>query len=120
MQRIYYAGNTIRTGTAIAHAVLGYAQALASNTASAAIAIPTVHDDGSIVQAEILIGPASQLITEEEDWDGPELEDADVIARLSAATAALAVVHPLPVDEAEFAAVDAIEIDAATRDLESQ
>jgi hypothetical protein len=120
MERIYYAGNTVRTGSAIAHALLGYAQALANDASSAAISIPTMHDDGTVVQAEILIGPASQLITEEDPWDGPELEDAEVVAQLSSATAALAVVHPMPVEDAEFAAVDAIEIDAATRDLETQ
>jgi hypothetical protein len=120
MERIYYAGNTIHTGTAIAHALLGYAQALASNTASATVVIPIVHDDGSVVQAEILIGPASQLIAEEYDADGPELEDPEVVERLSKATAGLAVVHPIAVDDAEFAAVDAMELDAATTALESE
>jgi hypothetical protein len=120
MERIYYAGNTIHTGTEIAHALLSYAQALANKAASATVIIPIVHEDGTVVQAEILIGPASQLVAEEYESDGPELEDPEVVERLSKAAAGLAVVHPVAVEDAEFAAVDAMELDAATTALESE
>ena len=114
MDQIRYAGNTLLTGTDIAHAVLAYAQALASNGDSATIAIPVQHDDGSVVKAEILIGPASQLIAEPYETSRPELEDADTLSRLSEATAKLQTPHPTPEAAVDYSAVDDNDLDGAT------
>ena len=114
MDQIQYAGNTLVTGSKIAHAVLAYAQALASNGDSATVTIPIRHDDGSVVTAEILIGPASQLIAEPYESSAPELEDADAIARLTEATARLRGAHPVPEAEGDFSAVDGTELDEAS------
>ena len=44
MDRIHYAGDSILTGTDIAHAMLEYARALAQVGSSATVEIPTVDE----------------------------------------------------------------------------
>jgi hypothetical protein len=117
MDQIQYAGNTLVTGSDIAHAVLAYAQALASNGDSATVSIPVLHEDGSVVTAEVLIGPASQLITEPYESSAPELEDADTIARLTEATTSLQVAHPVPEPVGDLLAVDDTDLDGPTRNV---
>jgi hypothetical protein len=106
MHQISYAGNTLVTGSAIAHSLLGYAQALADESASATVTIPVVHEDGTVVSAEILIGPASQLVAESYESAGPELEDAEVVEYLNAAAARLRPARAVAEDPADGSAVD--------------
>ena len=82
MDRIHYAGNSIVTGTAIAHALLDYAQALAQVGSSETVDVPTLNEDGTPGRSEILIGPASQLISNEEKTDYEELTDELLVARM--------------------------------------
>ena len=82
MHRLHYAGNSILTGTDIAHALLDYAQALAGASGSATVEIPTMHDDGTAGRSEILVGPASQLISDHEESDHEELVDEELVASL--------------------------------------
>ena len=117
MDQIQYAGNTLITGSDIAHAVLAYAQALASKGDSATITIPVLHDDGSVVPAELLIGPASQLIAERYESDAPEIDDADVVGRLNDLTAKLRTPHAVSEPSAEYLAVDGNDLDEAASSL---
>lgn len=80
MDRVHYTGHSVVTGTAIAHALLDYAQALSQEGASATIEIPTIGDDGTPGRSEILIGPASQLMSDGEASGYPELIDDDLTA----------------------------------------
>ncbi|MDX2375429.1 hypothetical protein M4I32_01260 [Microbacterium sp. LRZ72] len=82
MHRITYAGDWFVTGSAIAHALLDYAQALSQAEASATIEVPTREADGSIGRSEVLIGPASQLAAHEEDMDGDEVIDEALTERM--------------------------------------
>jgi hypothetical protein len=82
MDRIHYAGDSCVTGTAIAHALLDYSQALALANTSATVAIPTVNDDGSAGRSEFLVGPASQLVTAEVSSPHPEVVDEELVARM--------------------------------------
>jgi hypothetical protein len=118
MDQIKYAGNTLVTGSDIAHAVLAYAQALASSDDSATIGIPVQHDDGSIVTAELLIGPASQLIAEPFETAADEIEDEDVVRRLNDATSKLQTPHAVTENATDLSALDASELDRAARLLE--
>jgi hypothetical protein len=93
MERLNYAGESILTGSALAKAVLEYAEALAKADTSANIEIPTREPDGSIGVARLLIGPASQLITVEEKSGLPEVEDAALVAEFKAKTRALGPVR---------------------------
>ena len=117
MDQIQYAGNTLITGSDIAHAVLGYAQALASKGDSATITIPVLHDDGSVVPAELLIGPASQLIAEPYESDAPEIEDADVVGWLSDQRAKLQTPRAVSEPRADYSAVDGHDLDEAASSL---
>ncbi|QEW00752.1 hypothetical protein F6J84_12005 [Microbacterium caowuchunii] len=84
MDRIHYAGDAILTGTEIARALLDYAQALAQAGTSATVDIPTVNADGSPGRSEVLVGPASQLISDSEESPHPDPVDEDLVARLGA------------------------------------
>jgi hypothetical protein len=80
MERIHYASGSILTGTAIARALLDYAEALAEQNQSATVDIPTRNDDGSIGRANFLIGPASQIVSDTEISDSDELVDDELVA----------------------------------------
>ena len=89
MERITYAGNTLVTGSAIAHAVLEYARALAEAGIADTVVIPTVAEDGAPERVEMLIGPASQLMSGSTRAHGPELEDEETVAELGRRTRGL-------------------------------
>ena len=90
MHRIHYAGDSIVTGSAIARAVLDYAQALAQVSASATVDLPTLESDGSRGSAELLLGPASQLTAHEEGDDhGDEVVDDVLVQRMNSAAVRL-------------------------------
>jgi hypothetical protein len=82
MDRLHYAGHSILTGTAIARAILDYAQALAEANTSATIDVPILNEDGSRGRSEILIGPASQLITDSEKSEFEDVVDEEFVTRL--------------------------------------
>lgn len=84
MHRIHYAGDSIVTGTAIARALLDYAQALSQVGASATVEVPTIEPDGGPGRAELLIGPASQLSAHEERYSAEELTDDELVERMRA------------------------------------
>lgn len=84
MEMIYYANDTIRTGTEISRAVLAYAGALARRKSSATIDIPVRRADGTVGRANLLLGPASQLVAETYADDATEIEDAELVETLNA------------------------------------
>ena len=92
MHRIYYAGDSILTGSEIAHALLQYAQMLAKAATAATFEIPTREEDGSVGHATLLLGPASQLIADAEQSEDEELVDVELVAQLKRLTGALQ--HP--------------------------
>ena len=112
MQRIYYAGDHFLTGTEIANALVSYATALAQQGTAGAIEIPVRHeDDGRMVVVNFLLGPASQIMTEElEGRDDDEVRDDELVKRLSALTAELAPMHPMasqtPIDRDDSVGYD--------------
>ncbi|MFD4422624.1 hypothetical protein ACFWN7_14140 [Agromyces sp. NPDC058484] len=98
MHRITYAGGHFTTGTEIARALVSYATALAQQGRAGAIDIPVRHeDDGQLGIVSFLVGPASQLVTEEiHVVDGEEeIRDEPLLARLRALTAELVPMRPL-------------------------
>ncbi|MEI5583860.1 MULTISPECIES: hypothetical protein [unclassified Agromyces] len=89
MDRIHYSGDSVLTGSAIAAALLEYASALADVRASATVRIPTRLPDGSIGHSTVLIGPASELIADEEPGEHDEVVDEELVAYLVAQTGKL-------------------------------
>jgi hypothetical protein len=82
MERISYATAVVQTGTEISRAVLAYAEALARGATSATVDIPIRNDDGTPGRANILLGPASQLIAVAYEDDAPELIDQPLVDEL--------------------------------------
>jgi hypothetical protein len=107
MQRIYYVNDSVLTGTEIARAVLEYAAALARSDSSETVSIPVRKPDGSTARATLLIGPASQLIYEEEESEYEELNDDILVAKLKAATTQLGAPRAVT---AEAASTDAVDV----------
>ena len=104
MRRIVYAGGTLYTGDAIAEALLDYARALARNGTADTVFVPAHTAEGDPGSIELLIGPASQLVSEPVDLAGRELTDEALVGRLRSLTAALEPRRPeaLPADELDL------------------
>lgn len=86
MERIHYAGGTIITGTEISRALLQYAAALARNDTSATVDVPVLDEKGRTTVANMLIGPASQLVSLTEVGDDEEIVDEELVAELRTRT----------------------------------
>jgi hypothetical protein len=80
MDRIYYAGDSVLTGSAIAKALLEYAEALAKEDTSTTVEVPTRLPDGTIGRSRFLIGPASQLVSDYEPSGYEEILDEGLVA----------------------------------------
>jgi len=90
MRRIHYAEGSILTGDALAETVVRYARALAQVGTADTVDLPILLDEGGFGRSQLLIGPASQLVTTPSDGDLPELVDAALVADLEDRLAALA------------------------------
>ena len=89
MRIIIYAGDEYLTGDDIADALLEYSRALGDDDRAEIIEIPVRNDVGKVVSAKFLIGPASQIVTEAVEGRGPEVVDAELVARLHQLTRAV-------------------------------
>lgn len=63
MKRIYHPGGSIVTGSALADAVMLYAEALSNRQETDVVDIPVIAADGSHGRAQFLIGSSSQLVS---------------------------------------------------------
>jgi hypothetical protein len=110
MERVYYAGDHFLTGTEIARALLDYAAALAEHGNAASVEIPVRHDDGSVGVANLLVGPASQLVTEHIDHLDDEITDDALVERLARLTEQLAPIRPV-ISDANRSAEPSVDYD---------
>lgn len=83
MDRIHYAGDAILTGTEIARAVLDYAQALSQVGSSDTVDIPTIDEDGVPGRSELLIGPASQVLSNSVESAFDDVVDDELVAEMT-------------------------------------
>jgi hypothetical protein len=117
MDRLHYSGNSLVTGTDIARAVVRYAAALAKRGSSAPVQIPVLRTGGDEGVVTMLVGPASQLITETESTGAPEIIDRELVERLTSETRRLGISRaesdPDAGDDADFEMRSLIE---ASRD----
>jgi hypothetical protein len=86
MDRIYYVGDSVLTGTEIAGALLSYAEALAMAQSAGKVDIPTRLSDGSEGRSTFLVGPASQIVSDTEPSQYDEIVDDELVARLHTET----------------------------------
>ena len=89
MKYIVYGENRVMTGDAIAEAVIAYAAALGQNGTTDIVDVPTSDEHGSATTAELLLGPASQLMIETAPDDELEPEDEALVAELVRRAAAV-------------------------------
>ena len=102
MKRIFYASGSVVTGDRTAAAVLAYARALAMRETSDSIDIPVVTPAGTEGRAQLVIGPASQLMVVTEVMDRDELDDDDAIAAIDKHVEGLLTPESRPLDPGQF------------------
>jgi hypothetical protein len=108
---ISYAGERFLTSDAVAAEVLHYSKLLAFGETSDVVNIPVVLD-GRIGDADLIIGPASQITSIDADADADEvdLDDSAAIEDLRRRAALLESPPPVqPEDDAGRAANQALE-----------
>ena len=98
MKRIIYAGSNFLTGDDIAAALLRYGAALAEVGDAETVTIPAVEEDGSIRAVELLVGPASQIVTIQAGTGATELVDPEVVAEIERRTRRLRPVAVVDTD----------------------
>lgn len=109
MQRVFFCtGATFVTGDDIADAILEYAWVLAQYGRHDLVRVPTRRPDGSTGRSTLLIGPASQLSSEDAVDVGEELLDRQVVLGLKDRSAHLR--EPLPVSAFELG-IEIAELD---------
>jgi len=94
MRKIAYAGTAFYTGDALAEVLMEYARALARHGVADTVFVPGRTPQGERDRIEVLIGPASQIVSEPVDIDGPEIEDAGLVEELHGLTSQLAPRRP--------------------------
>ncbi len=61
MMTLNYTGRSVLMPNDVCEALLRYAQALADSQSSDIVSVPVITEGGSLVAADFLLGPASQL-----------------------------------------------------------
>jgi hypothetical protein len=89
MKRIHYASGSLLTGDDIADVLLRFAAALAHNNAAAEVHAPVVLENGGTGEVLLLLGPASQILAEDEEFAGAELRDEPFVTEFERKIAAL-------------------------------
>lgn len=77
MQRIIYDGTSLVTSELVASAVMAYATDVVRLATSAAVQVPVLEANGTIVQHTILLGPATQLEVVDIDGDANAVSEED-------------------------------------------
>jgi hypothetical protein len=110
MKRIHYASGSLLTGDAVAEALVGYAAALAANKTAAEVHAPAVLDSGQRGEVLLLLGPASQILAEDEADQADELLAPEFVADLEQRTRELG---PLKADFVQSGTddVDGMDLD---------
>ncbi|ROS57993.1 hypothetical protein EDF38_2723 [Frigoribacterium sp. PhB160] len=106
MKRIHYSDDVIVTGDAIAEALMDYARELAMSGRSDSVDVPAVDQQGAGQRIQVLLGPASQMVTSESLWSGPEIVDDDLVADLRARLGGISAPRPRSTPEASDVSPD--------------
>lgn len=88
MKRIHYASGSLLTGDDIADVIVRFAAALAHNNGAAEVRAPAVVEGGT-GEVLLLLGPASQMLAEDEEYAGSELRDEPFVKEFEHRIAAL-------------------------------
>ena len=86
MKQITYAGKSFVTGTDLADAVMRLTAALGLSHETAGVTIPAMDENGHITTADLVLGPATEVLAIAIDSDQEEIVDAEVVAQLDERT----------------------------------
>lgn len=92
MKRVSYAGVSFLTTDGVADALLRFVAALGLKQKAETVEIPAVGDRGDMVPVQLVIGPASELVSMPESSDIEEPDTSATITNLDRRTNAIA--HP--------------------------
>ena len=96
MRRITYAGTWFDTSDSVAEAIMEYSKALAYNDIADTINVPGRSATGDTGMAEVIIGPASQIVSAPiESISENEFDDPVLVAELRERTVPLQPRRPL-------------------------
>jgi hypothetical protein len=102
MKQITYAGKSFVTGTDLADAVMRLTAALGLSSETAGVTIPAMDENGHITTADLVLGPATEVLAIAIESDQEEIVDENVVAQLDERTRQLeptrtvASADPLP------------------------
>ncbi|WP_440708417.1 hypothetical protein [Herbiconiux sp. YIM B11900] len=86
MKTVSYVGLTFQTADAIADALLRLAAALGQNERAETVEIPVVESDGRLSSVQLVVGPASQFISQPVVSGFPDPVDDGVLEQLERRT----------------------------------
>jgi len=102
MKQLTYAGKSFITGSDIADAVVRLTAALGISSETAAVTIPVMDENGHVTTADLVLGPATEILAIAVTSDFAEIVDADVVTLLDeraehlSPTRAVASPEPIP------------------------
>lgn len=82
MKRILYSNATFLTDDAIAAAIMEYASALAIVNSADVIECTGIDDTGKVRQMQLLVGPASQILSIETDEPHVDMHVEETVSEL--------------------------------------
>lgn len=109
MKKIVYGAAGVVTSDAIADAVMQYARALALGVKADLVEIPVRLESGAQDRAQILLGPASQIVSIPAETGDGELDDDAVLADLTAKTRRLGGSRPVAYSPNDFDDTDYLQ-----------
>jgi hypothetical protein len=95
MMNLKYAGGTVTMSDDACATLLAYAEALARNAGSDTVTVAVIGEDGEPTDADILIGPASQLLAVPSKASHRDFDDRAQIAYMAERTAQLQPPRPI-------------------------
>ncbi|MEF2977163.1 hypothetical protein [Subtercola sp. YIM 133946] len=95
MKRISYSGGSFVTTDGVADALLHFVAALGSSHRAEAVEIPVIDADGEADTVQLVIGPASELVSVSERTTFAEPDSTLAVAHLRRRTDLLAVPRPV-------------------------
>lgn len=103
MRTIAYLSQVLVTDDAVAELVVEYARALAVGDTADTVTIPTLDRTGAVADVELLLGPASQMLSGPSNIENVDLHSAGVVADLRTKIDRL-LPHPVEPDEQRWEA----------------
>ncbi|MFP7832644.1 hypothetical protein [Marisediminicola sp. LYQ134] len=82
MRTLKYASQTFVTTDEMAHAVIEFTAEMAKSEDSEAVTLPTVDAEGRVVEIDIVVGPASEVISTPADDRPSEIDTTVAVAEI--------------------------------------